>query len=196
MDHHTDEELAGLYQGGNRAAANEIVDRYWRQSELIALEYPISGIDVDDRHMEAIQGLLKAAAGWRPGKGTKFKTFAKLAMRRILIDLYRKRHQKNQLPPDMKLSLDMPLSGDDDAGALEDDVPDPIDVFDEVERRLYAEAAASDALRAHKEVLFGMAQEYDQTEIAAYLGIRYEEVQGAVRFNRAIGAVFAAKNAV
>ena len=64
-----------------------------------------------------------------------------------------------------------------------------MDVFDDVERRILAETAAAATLKAHREVLFGVAQEYELGEIAAYLGIVPEDVFGLMRFNRAIGKV-------
>lgn len=195
MRNHTDEELAAAYQAGIAAAGNEIVDRYWDLASLIAQEYPIAGSVLDDRHMEAIQGLLKAAARWQPDKATKFKTFAKMVMKRRMIDLFRRRAQKNMVPPIKSLSLDAALeTGDGEAGTMVDTIADDIDVFDEADKRIYAEAAASYILKAHKEVLFGLAQDYEQGEIAAYLGVGVEHVSAVVRFNRAAGAVFASRN--
>src|SRR5947209_534984 len=112
MKQYTDEELALKAQAGNKDAECELVQRYWRKSEIIACSVVIPGVEVDDKHSECLVALVNAVRGWEKDKGTIFRTFAKLAMSRKLIDLYRASAQVSAIPACAIRSLDEAVNTD------------------------------------------------------------------------------------
>jgi hypothetical protein len=144
----TDEELCMIAQEGGPGCEAEgmLVARYWDLTAILANAFPIRGIEHDDRQMAAMQGLLGAVRKYRPDRGTKFKTFAKLRMRNSLTDLHRDASQAGEIPVRLMRSLDAVLGTDEDA-TLQDILPAAGDVQGEILTR-GAVLAATDRLMA------------------------------------------------
>lgn len=116
----TDEELAALAQGGNEEAESLLMRRYWDLTGILANAFTIRGYEHDDRQAEALGGLLKAVRRYQPGRGTKFKTFAKRLMMNALRDLHRAAYAVGEVPPSALRSLDAPMGDDDGDLSLAD----------------------------------------------------------------------------
>jgi RNA polymerase sigma factor (sigma-70 family) len=122
MNHLTDEELAAKAQAKNKDAEALLVRRYWDLCGIIANSFPIPGVEIDDRQCEGSQGLLKAIRSYEQGMGTKFKTFAKLCIKRRLIEVYRQANQVSAVPRNLLRSLEA-VADDGDDISLADILP-------------------------------------------------------------------------
>ncbi len=139
----TDEELAVLGQRGDPEAESALVARYWDLAGILANTFRVAGVDYEDRLAVCLEGLLKSARRWEPGKGTTFKTLAKRNMRNALIDLHRTIHKAGEIPPAALRSMDAEFG--DDGGTLGDTIAGGSDTAAEALAREDA-AATRDAL--------------------------------------------------
>jgi RNA polymerase sporulation-specific sigma factor len=76
--------LVARAQRGDRAATEELVSRYRRRAERVALSFFLPGADRDDLRQEAVVGLLKATRTYRPDAGIPFASFFPLCVWRWL----------------------------------------------------------------------------------------------------------------
>lgn len=81
----TDERLAGLAQGGDRDATDELMRRYEGAVAGEASQFFLTGGDRDDTLQEARIGLLRAVEAFDPERGVPFGQYARLSIHRQLI---------------------------------------------------------------------------------------------------------------
>lgn len=126
---HTDEQLALLAQAGDGRAADLLARRYLDHAYTIAnvLGYstPLNGRD--DIRQEALHGLYGAIRAYRPDRGTTFKSFATMCIRRWLYTVLKTDTRAQRYTVVGPLRLDAPLADQD--GGLSDD---ELDLHDKV----------------------------------------------------------------
>lgn len=112
----SDEALAERAQDGDVWAEGELVGRYWGIADMIAGEFNVPGMATregrEDKHSEALAGLVKAIRSYQAGKGAKFKSYAKTVMRRRLTDVYREANRAREVPRNLLRSADADMDGD------------------------------------------------------------------------------------
>lgn len=81
----TDEGLCARVVDGDRAAEETLVLRYSRLVRVCARPFFLAGGDSEDLIQEGMLGLLSAIREYRPDRGTQFRTFAELCIRRRII---------------------------------------------------------------------------------------------------------------
>ncbi len=87
--HEEDEVLVARAQGGDSAAAEELMHRYKDRVLACARRYFLAGAEVDDLVQEGMIGLYKAIGSYSPAAGRKFKNFAYLCVTRRIVDVLR-----------------------------------------------------------------------------------------------------------
>lgn len=148
MKHVPDEELALRAQAGSKEAEEVLVKRYWDIASIEARQYVVPGVEHEDRTMIAISdGLIKAIRTFAEGQGSKFKSWAKLLMRRALIECYRQAMQASEVPRTAMLRIDEGSGIDGDDTTLADVIAGPDDTEREVISRMEAKEAATDLAR-------------------------------------------------
>ena len=142
MKHVPDEELALRAQAGSKEAEEVLVKRYWDIASIEARQYVVPGVEHEDRTMIAISdGLIKAIRTFAEGQGSKFKSWAKLLMRRALIECYRQAMQASEVPRTAMLRIDEGSGIDGDDTTLADVIAGPDDTEREVISGLYVAGA-------------------------------------------------------
>lgn len=147
MSIRTDEDLARMAQAGDSASAEELVGRYATKkpkiTEMIARSFRMPGLEMEEKVAECRLALAKAISTYERGKGTTFRTYAKRLMTNALIDRHRSANTQSAIPPGKRLSIDAPLSGDDDESPLADTIEcgEAMAAFAEAETRQDAERA-------------------------------------------------------
>lgn len=102
----SDEELAFMAQAGNRDAERSLLARYAEKVKHIVRDFPVPGVDFEDREAEGTIGLLKAVRRYDPKCGTMFRTFAKQCVIKALVEVWRRANRANAVPYGMVLSID------------------------------------------------------------------------------------------
>lgn len=141
MKHFTDNQLVEKYNETRvspstlKEIEGEVFRRHFGLVVTIAGEYPIDGMDRDDRAAECIPAMLKAFREFdATQKKMSVKGFIKFAVRRRLVDLYRSRNQVSEVPAHLMAGIDDP-TGLEDGGTVGDMIADPSSVAAEVELR-------------------------------------------------------------
>lgn len=121
LDHFTDEELALKAQAGDSSAEAVLASRYTAVTHALARDFRIRGIEIEDAQCELMLTFVaKAIRLYQPDRGAKFGTYARRVMGSRLIDMYRERHQKSVVPPDVQANLDDLVSYDGEQLSLAD----------------------------------------------------------------------------
>ncbi len=85
-----DEALVALAQGGDRAATEELLDRYKHAVRRCARRYAFRAFtEADDLVQEGMIGLYAAIGGYSPEGGKSFKNFVYLCVERRIISYRR-----------------------------------------------------------------------------------------------------------
>lgn len=170
----TDEELALAFQGGDAAAADELVRRYTGIAHTLAWPYATRRSDTDDMRQEALCGILAAARTFRVDGGAVFKSLAIIAIRRRLFTVIKTDNTMGRRALEQPLSINatIDLDGTDEA-TLEGVIADPfaVDPADALIRREQLQAlthAIRDGLSSlERESLIGFVfldETYIETE--------------------------------
>ena len=109
----TDEGLCALVIDGDRAAEETLVLRYSRLVRGCARPFFLAGGDSEDLIQEGMMGLLSAIRESRPGRGTQFRTFAELCIRRRIISAVRGAAGGKHSPLNNYVSIEPSLFFDD-----------------------------------------------------------------------------------
>ena len=94
----TDEELAKLAQSGSSDAESELFERYKGIVRSLARGYYLSAGEYDDLIQEGMIGLSGAIYGYTESKGSSFKSFSILCVKRHIFDVIRKDCSKKNEP--------------------------------------------------------------------------------------------------
>ena len=108
LEQRTDEELALLARGGDRAAEELLVARYHRLVRTCARPYFLTGGDSEDLTQEGMFGLLKAVREYHTEKEASFRTFAEICIRSRLYSVLRDNSRDKHKPLNQSVSLDTP----------------------------------------------------------------------------------------
>ena len=92
----TDEALALAAQGGDRAAAEKLLEKYKNAARGIARGYFLEGGDAEDIVQEGMIGLYSAVTDYRAG-GMSFKNFAYLCIHRRIVSAVKSASRKKHL---------------------------------------------------------------------------------------------------
>lgn len=114
----SDERLVIAAQNGDDRAFEQLLDRYRSFVRGKASPYFIVGADRDDIIQEGIIGFFKAVRDFRDGQGGTFKTFAEVCVLRQILTAVKNATRKKHSPLNSYVSLNKPLSGEDEASSL------------------------------------------------------------------------------
>jgi RNA polymerase sporulation-specific sigma factor len=128
-----DDVLVSMYQSGDHAALQILLERYRRFAKAKARGYFLVGADADDIEQEGMIGLFKAARDFRADRQASFRAFAELCITRQVITAIKTATRQKHQPLNQYVSISG-VRGSDDPGErsvedLLDDhyMPDPAD---------------------------------------------------------------------
>jgi len=110
----SDEELVELYRSGNPTAIEALLTRYRNFARLKARSYFLAGADKDDIVQEGMIGLYKAIRDFSPDREASFRAFAEICITRQIITAVKTATRQKHLPLNQYVSLNKPLSGQED----------------------------------------------------------------------------------
>ena len=111
----TDEQLVKQAQSGNLDAEEYLIRKYKDMVRKRSQLYFIIGADTEDVVQEGMIGLFKAIKSYREQRDTSFHTFAELCITRQIITAIKVASRMKHSPLNTSISLNRPLSDDDDA---------------------------------------------------------------------------------
>ena len=172
-----DEELAFAAQGGDRSAAETLLEKYKNAVRGIARGYFLEGGDGEDLVQEGMIGLYSAITGYREG-GMSVKNFAYLCIhRRIMTAVKSASRQKH-----LALNRYVPLVNADGQGTdiVSEENPETILIGGE-ERGEFLRLLREQLSPAEYEALLSYMEGLSIAEIAARTGKREKSVENAVQ---------------
>ena len=198
-----DDELVALFQAGEQAALETLIDRYRRFARAKGRGYFLVGGDADDIEQEALIGLYKAVRDYKADHQASFRAFAELCITRQIITAIKTATRQKHQALNSYISLSSTRASDDDSGertvedSLEsDEVTDPIEVIISNEsyqamRRGMLEQLSS--LEVHVLQLYVSGRTYQ--EIAGDLGRHVKSIDNALqRIKRKLEAQLAERD--
>lgn len=182
-DHHLDAILAARAKRGDKDAADRLVSRYWRLADVVAQEFVLPGIRPEEKHSEALRGLVRAMASFEDGRGCVFKSWAKKQMSHALNEMHRRFNRKGEVPLLERLSTDCPLDSGEEEDTLGDTLAAPDDTEREAIRRLDQEGEEQRFVSrlVNREARLGHMREQIAAQIEAHnphLAFRVRELIG------------------
>ncbi len=124
----TDERLALAAQGGDKAAAEELLQRYKNSVRSVARSFFLAGGDPEDLVQEGMIGLYRAITDFKPG-GMCFKNFAYLCIQRRILTAVKNAARKKHAP--LNCAVPLPELGGGEAEPTSADDPEAILIGDE-----------------------------------------------------------------
>jgi RNA polymerase sigma-H factor len=183
----TDDHLVTLFQQGDVAALELLLERYRRFARSKARTYFLVGADYDDIEQEGMIGLFKAVRDFRPDRQSSFRAFAELCVtRQIITAIKAATRQKHQaLNQYVSLSgLRGPDNGDDRLidDLLDHHMPDPADEVVSGESMAELRAMMAEMLsRLEVDVLRLYVEGRSYQEISALLGRHVKSIDNALQ---------------
>ena len=116
----SDEDLAVLAQQGSDKALDFLLSKYFVYVRSKSLSYYIVGADRDDIIQEGMIGLFKAVRDFSSERGVSFKTFADVCVTRQIITAVKNASRQKHAPLNFYVSLNKPVSDDDEGSTFED----------------------------------------------------------------------------
>ncbi len=110
----SDEQLVAMSCSGSEEAVNELLERYKYVVRQKAARYFIVGADSEDLIQEGMIGVFKAIMNYDKEKGAAFATFANMCITRQMISAVKSASCKKHRPLNSSISLNNPLSEDND----------------------------------------------------------------------------------
>ena len=182
----TDERLAALASVGDTGAEVELITRYKNLVRARARTYFLAGADYDDVIQEGMMGLFKAIRDFDPTRQTVFKAFAELCVTRQIMTAVKAAARNKHMPLNMYVSLNRPLSEEDDGRALVDVMSASSDAFDgqaagDPEKMLIIR----EQFEATRRLIENTLSEFEQKVLAMYLdGRPYAEIAALLEINQ------------
>ena len=121
----TDEELVIRTRNGDESAENELMGRYKSVARSSASSYFLAGGDPEDLMQEGMIGVFKAVRDYNMSKGTSFRTFAELCIKRQILSAVRGASRQKHQPLNESVSLSGPVNDPEngEGSTLEDILP-------------------------------------------------------------------------
>jgi len=144
----SDESLAVAAKAGDVQAMEWIIEKYKPIVRFQARHYFMLGAEHEDVIQEGMIGLYKGVRDFDPTKSTHFRPFAELCIKRQIVTAIKMGTRKKHIPLNAALSLDKPVSVDDDLRTFHDVLPsaeesNPLNVIihqdsvGDIKRRVY-----------------------------------------------------------
>ena len=119
-----DEDVVRLAKRGDGRATEHVIGRYRNLVESKARAYFLIGADHEDVIQEGMIGLCKAIRDFRSDRLSKFRPFAELCVTRQIITAVKTATRQKHGPLNAYVSLNRPVSPEDNDGSLMDVIPD------------------------------------------------------------------------
>jgi RNA polymerase sporulation-specific sigma factor len=184
----SDEELAALFQGGDAAALEILIQRYRRFARAKTRTYFLVGADADDVEQEGMIGLYKAARDFRADRQASFRAFAELCVTRQVISAIKAATRQKHQPLNRYVSISGVRGSDDPAeGAVEemlDDhrAADPADEVVSQEQIAAIRRSMTENLSSLEvEVLRLYVEGKSYNEIGSHLGRHVKSIDNALQ---------------
>ncbi len=116
----TDEQLVQLAQDGRLDAEEYLIRKYKDMVRIRSRLYFIAGADGEDVVQEGMIGLFRAIQSYDAGKEAAFHTFAEMCVNRQILTAIRLASRRKHSPLNTSISLNRPLSEEDQEGTLEE----------------------------------------------------------------------------
>ncbi len=113
----TDERLCALAMAGERSAEEALVLRHTRLVRMCVRPFFLAGGDSEDLIQEGMLGLLAAIREFRPDRGARFATYARVCVRRRILSAVRTAAGGKHAPLNDYVSLEAALLPDAEATA-------------------------------------------------------------------------------
>ena len=176
VDAATDEELVDLYREGNPVAIEALLARYRNFARLKARSYFLAGADKDDIVQEGMIGLYKAIRDFSAGREASFRAFAEICITRQIITAVKTATRQKHLPLNQYVSLNKPLSAEDDPDWSLQDVIQTEQVSDPAELVI-----SHDELRSIKIAFAEILSDFEAEVLHMYVeGKTYHEIAASL----------------
>ncbi len=113
----SDERLCALAAAGERSAEETLVLRHTRLVRMCVRPFFLAGGDSEDLIQEGMLGLLSAIREFRPDRGARFATYARVCVRRRILSAVRTAAGGKHAPLNDYVSLEAALLPDAEATA-------------------------------------------------------------------------------
>ena len=110
----TDEELVLLAQQGDKEAEQTVILRYMPLVKMKSRPYFLIGADKEDLVQEGSIGLIAAVRDFDREKGAGFRSFAEVCITNNVLAAIKRASRKKHLPLNESVSLDKPISEEED----------------------------------------------------------------------------------
>lgn len=130
----TDSELVAAARKDQDNALEYLLEKYKNLVRMKARAYFLIGADWDDLVQEGMIGLYKAIRDYRDGRQSSFRAFAELCITRQIITAIKTATRQKHVPLNSYISLNRPVSFEDDSNRLLIDllsgseIADPVDL--------------------------------------------------------------------
>ncbi|MFP5299401.1 MAG: RNA polymerase sporulation sigma factor SigH [Actinomycetota bacterium] len=179
VDHEVleDQDLVRQVRAGDERALETLLARYRNFARSKARSYFLAGSDKEDVVQEGMIGLYKAIRDFDLGQDTPFRAFAELCISRQILTAIKTANRQKHQPLNSSVSLDAPVSANDDQGdrTVGDSLPGS-NLDDPIELVISAEEieAIRDSMRTNLTELEGDV-------LKLYMdGKSYEEIAGVL----------------
>lgn len=181
-----DETLIAQAKAGNPIAMDRLLVKYRPLVHIRARQYFLMGADREDLIQEGMIGLYKSVRDFVSGKSS-FRSFAEICVNRQLITAIKAASRLKHTPLNSSVSLNKPLSQEDDRRTLIDVLPsayvsDPVEIIlnkdfsDDIKIRIFESLSPLEAasLRLH-------LQDESYAEIAIHLNRTLKSIDNALQ---------------
>ncbi|MDO4544432.1 MAG: RNA polymerase sporulation sigma factor SigH [Clostridia bacterium] len=167
----TDEELISLLRNGDKRAEDCLYERYKQIVRAKVRPYFLIGADHEDLVQEGMIGLYKAVLDYRSDKNASFRSFSDLCITRQMLTAIKRASRKKHTPLNTYVSLNRPLSDEEDSKTLMDMIQN-VSVSDPEETLLRRESLERVGQRIKEDL-----SNYERTVLHLYLqGLSYQQI--------------------
>ena len=164
----SDEEMIGLFLGGDDSAFSALIDRYIGMIRAIAAKYRVPGLENDDLTQEGLLCFLEAAKKYSHEKGASFKTYAGVCVDRGMATLLRRSAAQKRKALNNYVSIDESSVREVSGGV------DPENMY-----------IGKESLSDLHAVIPSLLSEKEQLVLKRYLsGESYDDISAALGINR------------
>ena len=168
----SDEQLVALYREGLQAAMETLLTRYRNFARMKARSYFLAGADKDDIVQEGMIGLYKAIRDFSADRQASFRAFAEICITRQIITAVKTATRQKHVPLNQYVSLSKPVTTEDDADWMLQDVIQTEHVADPAELVI-----SHDELRSIKIAFAEILSDFEAEVLHMYVeGKSYQEI--------------------